>query len=99
MPMLEHAFAEVVGNGGSLDAEVGEHGVGFPAAKHFDVVTVDIGAEEGSGPSRAQRPGGELGERDVVVTGAAVEFSARMAQGVGDGFGGMCSHRLVERLK
>ncbi len=51
--MLEHARAEVVGNGGGLDAEVSEHGVGLPAAKHFDVVTVDIGAEESSGAPRA----------------------------------------------
>ena len=64
-------FTEVVGNGGGLDAEVGEHGVGLPAAKHFDVVTVNIGAEEGSGPSRAQGPSRQLGEGDVVVTGAA----------------------------
>ena len=87
VPMPKHEGAEVVGNGGSLDAEVGEHGVGLPAAKHFDVVTVHVGAEEGSGPAGPERPGGELRERDGVVTGTAVEFHASMAEGVGDRFG------------
>ena len=88
VPMPKHEGAGIVGNGGSLDAEVGEHGFELPAAKHFDVVTVHVGAEEGSGPAGAERPGGELREGDEVVAGTAVEFRASVAEGVGDGFGG-----------
>ena len=88
VPMLKHEGAEVVGNGGGLDVEIGEHSVGLPAAKHFDVVTVHIGTEEGSGPARLERPGGELCEGDEVVFGTAVEFRASVAEGVGDRYGG-----------
>ena len=56
--------------------------------KHFDVVTVHVSAEEGSGPAGPERPGGGLSERDEVVVGAAVEFPAGVAEGIGNGFGG-----------
>ena len=69
-----------------MDAEVGEHGVGLPAAKHFDVVTVHVGAEEGSGPAESERPGGELREGDEVIFGTAIELRASVAEGVGDRF-------------
>ena len=73
-----------------MDAEIGEHGVRlrFPAANHFDVVTVHIGAEEGSGSPRAERPSGELSEGDGVVLGTAVELGASVVEGAGDGLGG-----------
>jgi hypothetical protein len=68
------------------DAEVTEHGVGFPTAKKLDDVRVDASAEEGGGTAgaeaaRTEQFGGDAGE--VLNGGGGV------AQGVGDelGFG------------
>ena len=41
--VVEHALGE--GRGSCLDAEVTEHGVGFPAAKEHDGVCASVGAE------------------------------------------------------
>ena len=49
----------VVGEG--LDAEVDEHGVGFPGAEQFDGVFVDVGAEQRRGAARAKAAGAEQG--------------------------------------
>jgi len=49
----------VVGEG--LDAEVDEHGIGFPAAEQFDGVLVDVGAEQRGGAARAEAAGAEQG--------------------------------------
>ena len=88
VPVLEHEGTEVVGDGCGLDVEVGEHGVGFPASKHLDVVTFHIGAEEVSGSAGPERPGREVAEGDGVVAGTADEFRASVTEGVGGGPGG-----------
>jgi hypothetical protein len=68
------------------DAEVSEHGVGFPTAKELDDVRVDASAKEGGGTARAEAArteqfGGDAGEMLNGVGG--------MTEGVGDelGFG------------
>ena len=43
-----------VGRGGCLDAQVTEHGVGFPAAKQHDGFCADIGTEKGGRAARTQ---------------------------------------------
>ena len=49
-----------VGGGGCLDAQAAEHGVGFPVAQQHDSFCADVVTEEGGGPARAQRTGGDL---------------------------------------
>jgi len=51
--MVQHPLGEVVGVDVSLDAEVAEHGVGFPPAEEHDDVGVDVGAKEGGGSPRS----------------------------------------------
>jgi hypothetical protein len=60
-----------------LDAEVAQHGIGFPAAQEHDGVLVDIGAEQSCSSPRAERAGAdELG----TDAGAAVAGVGGMAQ-------------------
>ncbi len=48
----------------SLDTEVAEHGVGAPAPEKLDGIWIDVGAEEGGGPSRTQGATGDQRRRD-----------------------------------
>jgi hypothetical protein len=64
-----------------LDADVAQHGIGFPATKEHDGVLVDIGAEQSGDSTWAERAGtDELG----VDAGASVAGVGGMAQGVDD---------------
>jgi hypothetical protein len=77
----EHELGEVGGVGMCSDAEVAEHGVGFPSSDELDDVGVDAGAEERGSATRAKAAGGEeLGED----AGAGGECPGGVAKGVGD---------------
>ena len=52
--MVEHELGTVVGMGSGLDAQVAEHGLGFPKSKELDGVRVHSGTEQGCGPTRPQ---------------------------------------------
>ncbi len=82
--MVKHELGEVLGSG--LDAEVPEHGVGFPAPHEGDVVRVDVGAHEGGGTAGAERASADELGFDVCAAGERVGC---MAEGVGheDGLG------------
>ncbi len=51
--MVQHALGEAGTVGGSLDAEISEHGIGLPSPEELDHVLVHAGAEERGGASRA----------------------------------------------
>ena len=57
LPGLEHQGREVVSVG--LEVKVAEHGVGAPPSEKLDVLLGEACTQEGGGPSRAQRAGGE----------------------------------------
>lgn len=57
--MVKHLLRKVVGVDVGLDAQVAEHGVGFPAAQQLDGVLVDVGAEESGGSAGAEAAGGQ----------------------------------------
>ena len=82
--VVEHALGELLGVDGSLDPEVPEHGVRFPAAEEHDGVAVDVGAEEGCGPARAERAGRHLVGVDA---GDVVDVVGGVSEGVGNVFG------------
>ena len=63
------------------DPEVPEHGVQFPAAEEHDGIAVDVGAEEGGGPARAERAGRHLVGVDA---GDGVDVSGSVPEGIGD---------------
>jgi len=62
------------------DAEVAEHGVGFPPADEFDEVGVDVGTEHGGGATRAEAADGEAIRRDA---GGGLDGGSGGAQGDG----------------
>ena len=74
-------MGELLGVDGGLDPEGPEHGVRFPAAEEHDGVAVDIGAEEGGGPARAERAGRHLVGVDA---GDGVDVSGGVPEGIGD---------------
>ena len=55
--IVEHELGEVLGGG--LDAEVTEHGIGFPTAEELNVVLVNACTEEGSGASGTEGAGAD----------------------------------------
>ncbi len=64
--MGEHLLSK--GLGGSLGAEIPEHGVRSPAAQQHDFVRVDVGTEEGCGPTRTEGAAGyQVGDDACVV--------------------------------
>ena len=64
--MGEHLLSE--GLGGSLGAEIPEHRVGSPPAQQHDLVCVDVGTEEGCGPTRTEGAAGyQVGDDARVV--------------------------------
>ncbi len=79
--MVEHALGVVAALSGGLDAQVSEHGVRFPSAEELDVVRVDVGAEEGSGPTRSERASAEKVGLDAS---GGLKGSGGVPQGVGD---------------
>ena len=79
--VVEHALGEMGGLSVSLDAEVAEHGVTFPAAQETDGVRVNLGTEEGGGSTRAQGAGRE--EEGINARGGG-EGSGTVAKGIGD---------------
>ena len=52
--MVPHVLGVAVSDGGGLDAEVAEHGIGLPAAKEADGIRVHASAEEGGGTARTE---------------------------------------------
>ena len=64
-----------------MDPEVPEHGVQFPTAKEHDGVAVDIGAEEGGGPARAEGAGRHL---FVVDAGDGFDGLGGVPESIGD---------------
>ena len=78
---LEHLLGERMGVGLRRNAEVTEHGVGFPTAKELDDVGVDVGAQEGCGPT-----GANAARREQVRSDArgGCEVGRRVAESVGD---------------
>lgn len=73
--MVEHQLRKVGGVDVCLDAQVAEHGVGFPASKELDGVLVNPGAEEGSGSAGAEAAGrqkGGVNAQGVAEVGGAV---------------------------
>ena len=81
VPMVQHVLGISVGDGGGLDAEVAEHGIGLPAAKEADGVGVNVGTEEGGGASWPEGTGGDLIGGDP---GLMFDHLGGMAKGVGD---------------
>ena len=69
VPMVQHALGEAGTVGGSLDAEVSEHGVGLPSPKELDHVLVHACAEERGGAARAQ-----AASRDEVCRDSGIFF-------------------------
>lgn len=74
--MVEHLLSEVGTVDVCLDAQVAEHGVGFPAPKELDGVFVDVGTEERGSSTWAETAGGEqcrvdAGERSDGFGGVA----------------------------
>jgi len=82
--MVQHLLRIVVGDGGGLDAEVAEHGIGFPAAKKLDGVTVDSGTEEGGGTAWSKGASTDEGWFD---SRGGFNFFGGVTEGVGDEFG------------
>jgi hypothetical protein len=56
---LEHLLRIDKLDGGSLHAEVAEHGIGFPPAYELDGILVDTGTQESSGATGVQRFGAD----------------------------------------
>ena len=69
-----------------MDAQVTEHGVGFPAAKQHDGLGADVGTEQGGRAAWTQRTGGDLVGEDA---GGGFVHLCRVLDGVGDA-GGLC---------
>ena len=86
--MVQHLLSIVVGDGGSLDAKVSEHCIGFPSAEKADGIRVNARTEEGSGPARTKGSGGDFAGGDASGGGAMV---CGMPQGIGNkgGFDGV----------
>ena len=59
--MVEHLLGIVELQGGSLNAEVAEHGIGFPSAQELDGVLVNAGAQKSSGAARMKGSGTDEG--------------------------------------
>ena len=78
--VVQHALGVVVGQGGGLDAEVAEHGVGFPTAEQLDGVRVNASAEEGSG---AAGPEGAGADEVGVDAGCVFDGVRSVAEGIG----------------
>ena len=78
--MAQHVASEVVGRSGGLYPKVAEHGVRLPSAQEHDVVGANVGAEEGSGPTRAQGAARETGGLNASGGRSA---GGSPAQGVG----------------
>ena len=59
--MVEPSLGVVVSVGGSLDAEVAEHGFGFSESEELDGILVQVDAEKGGGTAGAQGASGDVG--------------------------------------
>ena len=75
-----------------MDAQVTEHGVGFPAAKQHDGLCANIGTEKGGGTARTEGAGSDLFGEDTRV--GFVNFG-HMLDCIGD-VGGLGRHGLVD---
>ena len=86
--VVQHLLSIVVGDGGSLNAKVSEHCIGFPSAEKADGIRVNARTEEGSGPARTEGSGGDFAGGDASGGGAMV---CGMPQGIGNkgGFDGV----------
>jgi len=78
---LQHEASEVAHDGVGLKVQVAEHFVGTPAADEADDVRVNLGEEEGHGPTRAKRAGG-----DVVREEANARAEGRDGEAEGKGY-------------
>ena len=79
--VFEHFLGEIAANNMCLDAEVAEHGVGFPATEELDGVTIDVSTEESSRAARTQGPGGH---QHRVDASEVADSRCCVTQGVGD---------------
>ena len=79
--MVEHQLGIVVGLSSGLDAQVAEHGVGFPTAEELDSVFVNSSTEKSGSSTWAERTSAnELG----VNTSDVLEVLGRDPEGFGD---------------
>ena len=79
--MGEHGLGEAFSLGLCGDAEVSEHGVGFPAAEQFDDVGLDISAEESRRPAGPEAAGADESGFDP---GNGFEGASGVAESVSD---------------
>ena len=88
--MVEHFFGEVAHEGLGLEKQVTHHGVGVPAAEHFDQVHVDFAAKESHGSPRSERPRADVGRGDagvrLEIRGCAAELVSDVLGAYGDDF-------------
>ena len=77
--MVQHLLSIVVGMRGGLDAQVAEHGIGFPSSEELDGVFVDASIEESSGTTRAQGAGTD---HEGVDASGGFDFGRRMAKSI-----------------
>ena len=90
---IEHELG--VGGGCCLDAQVTEHGVGFPAAKQHNSFCADVGTEEGGRAAGAEGARGDLLCEEARV---ALMQAGGVSESVGHvgGFDGVASsHRRM----
>jgi len=82
--MVEHFLGKVGGVDVCLNAQIAEHGVGFPSAKELDDILVDVRTEESS-----CSPGTETtsGERSEVNISEGTKASGGMPEAIGDPVG------------
>ena len=59
--MVQHLLGIVELQGGSLDAEVAEHGVRFPSAQELDGILVNAGAQKSCGATGTKGSGTDEG--------------------------------------
>ena len=91
--MGEHLLSESLG--GSLGAEIPEHSVGSPPAQQHDLVCVDVGTEEGCGPTRTEGAAGyQVGDDACLVLNSL----GSKPEGSGDHARGYLVPLLVDRV-
>ena len=81
--MVEHFLGKVRRVDVSLDAQVAEHGVGFPSSEEHDDVGINVGTEESCSATGAEAAGGHQGRVDPCL---ALQRSGTPAQAIGDPF-------------
>lgn len=65
--MVKHFLGKVRSVDVGLDAQIAEHGIGFPSAEEHDVVGINVGAEEGCSAARAEAASGHESGVDTCL--------------------------------